>query len=407
VSGPSAPGGAGARPLVSTLDIVDHHAFARGYPFDAWARLRAEAPVCPMDIPGWEPFWALTTPEHIRAVSSRPEVFRNAPTLNVLPDGGAPQGGFRSVINMDPPEHRRYRRIVTDHLTRAWVSGWRPRMEALAHELLDRTWTDAPAAECDFTADVAEWYPFGVIADLLGIPESDHAAVLDLLNRFMLGGLPALMEYMRDLALHKRHHPTDDLGSVLSTAEVDGRLLAETELVSYYCSLASAAHGTARNALAGGVLALAERPGQLALLRNRPELVDRAVEEVLRWTTPIVAFARTAAADAEIGGQPIRRGDRLALVYASANRDEATFEDPTEFRVDREVNPHLALGIGEHYCLGARLARLELSVFLSAFAGRVTDLEVTAPVQRYQSSLLGGVEHLPVRYRLAPPPAAA
>lgn len=398
------PRGAGDEAELSTLDIVDHHSFGAGYPHQMWARLRAEAPVCPMRVTGWEPFWAVTTPDHIRTVASQPDRFRNAPALHVQPAGGRADDAFRSVINMDPPDHARYRRIVTDQLTRRWVAGWADRVEDHAHRELDATWTDRPGAECDFAQTVAEWFPFRIIAEVMGIPPADHERVLELMNRTLLGGLPDFMAYMRDLALEKRRHPSDDLGSVIAHAEIDGEPLAETELVSYYCSLTSAAHGTVRNTLATGVLALAEHPDQLDALRRRPELVDTAVEEILRWATPIVSFARTAAVDAELAGRHISAGDRLSLIFASANRDEPTFGDPFTFRVDRSPNPHLAFGIGEHYCLGARLARLELAVFLRAFAERVSDLGVVGPVAHYQSSLLSGVEHLPLRYRLDPRP---
>jgi len=374
-------------PALESLDIVDHHRYASGYPHEDWRRLRNEAPVCPMRIPGWEPFWALSTPGPIRDVCSRPEQFLNAPTLHVLAVDHQPGPSFRSIINMDPPDHGRYRRLVSAHMTRRWVRSWEPRLEEIAHGLLDATWTSRPRAACEFVADVAEWYPFHVIAEVLGIPESDHRLVLDLMNRNLLGSLPELMDYMGALARDRRQNPGDDLGSVLATAEIDGQPLAEHELVAYYCSLVAAAHGTVRNTLAGALLAFAEFPDQLQALREHPELIDSAVEEVLRWATPIVSFTRTAATDTEVAGHTIAAGDRLALFYASANRDEPTFGDPFEFRVDREPNHHL-----------------ELSVFLRAVADRIEDLEVTGPITRYRSSLLSGVEHLPLRYRLAPRP---
>jgi cytochrome P450 len=212
-----------------------------------------------------------------------------------------------------------------------------------------------------------------------------------------------LFRYFAEMAAERRKRPSDDITSVIANAAPGGAQVPLFELLSYYFLLVIAGIETTRNAMSGGLLALIEHPEQWAKLRAHPELVDGAVEEILRWTTPVIQFCRTPERDFEIRGQTIRAGEALCLFYPSANRDEDVFDAPFEFRIDRRPNPHLAFGIGEHFCLGANLARLELRVLFGELARRLERAELAGPVERLRSSFLGGVKHMRVRYRLAPP----
>jgi cytochrome P450 len=211
-----------------------------------------------------------------------------------------------------------------------------------------------------------------------------------------------LFQYFLRLAEERRKAPRDDMVSVLANARVGEKPIPVFELLSYFLLLVVAGNETTRNAASGGLLALIENPAELAKLRARPGLVERAVEEIVRWTTPVIQFCRTPVEDVEIRGQKVRAGDSLCLFYPSANRDEDVFPDPDVFRIDRHPNPHLGFGIGEHFCLGASLARLELRVIFRALAERLEHVEPAGPSERMRSSFLGGVKRMPIRYRLRP-----
>ncbi len=198
----------------------------------------------------------------------------------------------------------------------------------------------------------------------------------------------------------RRRNPRDDLVSILANAELDGAPLPVENLMSYYKLIVIAGNETTRNATSGGLLALIEHPGEFEKLRRDPSLVSKATEEILRWTTPVIQFCRTATEDVEIRAQKVRAGQSFCLFYPSANRDDEVFDEPYSFKIDRDPNPHLAFGIGEHFCLGANVARLELNVMFRHLAARIDEVELAGPVERLRSSFLGGVKHMPIRYRL-------
>ena len=210
-----------------------------------------------------------------------------------------------------------------------------------------------------------------------------------------------LFTYFWKMAEARRGDPKEDIVSVLANAEIDGEPIAPLELLSYCLLLVVAGNETTRNATSGGLLALIQNPGEFEKLRTNPELLDSGVEEILRWTTPVIQFCRTATEDFDLRGKTIRAGDSMCLLYPSANRDEDVFDDPFRFRVDRTPNPHLAFGVGEHFCLGAHLARLELKAVFRELATRMDHVELSGPVERLRSSFLGGVKHVPIRYRLS------
>ena len=411
-----------AEPL-DRLDIVGPQAFAdRGYPHAEWARLRRECPVYRYDR-GDEctPFWAITKHADIVQISRKPKMLWNAPRLAVFPEGQPPAEPIaRHLLNMDPPDHAAYRKLVSEHFTPRTVRRLQPEIERITRDRLDALAATREGESVDFVEQVSAPIPLAVLADLLGVPRSDWRLMFHWTNQIVGSGDPeyqaegsngretadrarrALFEYFAELAQERREQPRDDIASVLVRAQVGGAPVPPFELLSYFFLLVVAGNETTRNAMSGGLLALMEHPEQWQKLRANPGLVESAVEEILRWTTPVIQFCRTASEPVEVRGQRIPAGDHLCLFYPSANRDEEVFDDPFAFRIERQPNPHLAFGIGEHFCLGANLARLELRVLFRQLAARFERLEPAGPAERLRSSFLGGVKHLPVHCRPAP-----
>jgi cholest-4-en-3-one 26-monooxygenase len=270
----------------------------------------------------------------------------------------------------------------------------------------------ATAGRCDFVTEVAAVLPLQVIAEMMGVPAEDRQKVFDWSNRLIGFDDPEYQTSLEDgkiaaaemwayanrLARERRAHPRDDLVSALIRAEVDGEALSEMDFDSFFLLLAVAGNETTRNLISGGMLALIEHPEERARLCADPTLLPTAVEEMLRWVTPVIHFRRTATSDAEIAGQAIRADDKVVLFYASANRDEAVFPDAHRFDVGRTPNEHLAFGFGEHFCIGTTLARLEIRVMFEEILRRLPDLELAGPVRRLRSNFINGIKHMPVRF---------
>jgi cytochrome P450 len=405
------------------LDIVGNETFAaNGYPHEAWATLRREAPVYWFEHGVKVPFWAITKHEDICVISRQPTRMLNAPRLAVFPEFAPPEEDeriARHLLNMDAPDHAPYRKLAAPHFTPRAIRKLAASIERIAVDLLDDLAGDGGEREMDFVTDVTAPLSLAVLADLLGVPREDWKLLFKWTNsivgssdpEYQVGDDPrqssadarkALFEYFWRMIERRRASPSDDIVSVLANSLVNADPLPPFELLSYCFLLVVAGNETTRNAMSGGLAALIEHPGEFAKLQRDSALVDPAVEEILRWTTPVIQFCRTATEDFELRGQRIRAGDSMCLFYPSANRDEDVFDAPFEFRVDRSPNRHLAFGIGEHFCLGANLARLELRVLFRLLAERLEHVEVSGPMQRLASSFLGGVKHLPLRYRLAP-----
>ena len=273
--------------------------------------------------------------------------------------------------------------------------------------------------ECDFVEKVAAPLPIAVIAWLLGVPREDWDLLYDWTNRIIGAGDPdfavegedanqsanaAIIEtftYFGQLIDEKMKNPDDDLISHLASAEVDGVKLDRNDLLGFCALIMAAGNETTRNATTGGMLALIENPEQLRRLKSEPDLLDSAIEEVVRWTSPVIHFARTAAQDCEIRGQKIKEGDALGLFYPSANRDEDVFEAPNSFRIDRKPNRHIVFGIGEHFCAGAHVARLEIRMAYQYLLPRIEEIELVGPPARLQSTFVGGIKRLPIRFKVA------
>jgi cytochrome P450 len=401
--------------VVDPMLLVDAAGYAaRGYPHAAWDALRAQSPVHWCEPPGYRPFWAITRHEDVRFLSTHPDRFLNEPRSILFPQalelatGGGSQG--RSLINMDPPEHRDYRALAAPFLKPSAIRSLEATIRAITVDLLEAAPQDAPF---DFVFDLAAYHPLQVICGLLGAAPEDQDLVLRIANTVFgiedpdygpqLAALAMeMMEYYRRLKQDRLAQPTDDLYSALVHSQIDGQPIGDMELISYFLILTSAGHDTTRNALAGGLLALLEHPDQLELLREDLSRCGTAADEIIRWTTPVIQFCRTSVDDLELGGRKIKAGETMAMFYPSANRDESVFEAPHEFRVTRDPNPHLALGVGEHYCLGAHLARTEIRILLEELVPRVERIELAGAVERTAAAFVGGVKHLPVRWSLQP-----
>ncbi|MEZ5135612.1 MAG: cytochrome P450 [Acidimicrobiales bacterium] len=412
------------------LDVITAASYAEhGYPHDAWARLRAEDPVHRFAPEGYRPFWAITTAADITEVSRQPERFKSAGRFILIPDPpGFDPGAFddnpplRMLVNQDPPEHRDFRKLVSSWFTPRAIAQLEARLDDITAVLWDQLAERADGdgwVRADFVRDVAARQPLRMITEILGIPDEREEFVLRITNQnfgledpeFMLDGesvqealafIGEAFAYFDELLDERRADPRDDLSSVLAAAEIDGEPVPRFELYSLLFLVMVAGHDTTRNAISGGLLALHDHPDQLAALRRDPGLLATGADEIVRWTTPVNHFVRTATADYELHGTQIRAGDHLALFYASANRDEAVFDDPYAFRLDRSPNPHLGFGIGEHYCLGAHLARLDLKVFWRHFVERIEAFELDGPVELLASSFVGGPKHIPIRLKIRP-----
>jgi len=404
---------------ITTADLVDPDRYvARGYPHDAWRTLRRHAPVKWFAFEGARPgFWALVKRADIVALSKQPERFLIAPRTAVFAESPPSRERnlfTRHLLSMDPPDHGAYRKLASAWFTPRAMQQRLAGIEGLARELLDRLPREG---EIDFVADFAAPLTLSVLADMLGVPREDWPRLFHWTNQLVGANDPEfrdpgaklvdekasreLFAYFEELAERRRREPADDLVSVLANARLEGAPLPTLELLSYFQLLVVAGNETTRNAASGGLEALILHPAELGKLRARPRLLHAAVEEIVRWTTPVIQFCRTPSADFELRGQKIRAGESICLFYASANRDEDAFADPDAFRIDRSPNPHLGFGIGEHFCLGANLARFELRVIFAEIARRFAALELAAAPERMRSSFIGGVKRMRVRYRIA------
>jgi cytochrome P450 len=291
-------------------------------------------------------------------------------------------------------------------------------IEQIGKEIVDALVTETDEGECDFVERVSAPLPIAVIAWMLGVPREDWKLLFDWTNRTIGAGDPEYKEegvspqenankamvelftYFTKLVEEKKKNPADDLVTIFANAQIDGEPLPFMDVLAWCFIIVIAGNETTRNGTSGGMLAFIEHQSELRKLQKDPSLLVPAVEEVVRWTSPIIHFGRTATRDVEIRGKKIKQGDALALFYPSANRDEEVFSDPFAFRIDRHPNPHLGFGVGEHFCLGSHVARLEMQVAYKHLLPRIDEIELAGPVSRLHSGLVGGVKHLPIRYKL-------
>ena len=377
--------------------------FYAGDPYPAYRELRTAGPVCWNDV---TKFWALLKYEDIRFVSSNPALFSSAKGITI-PDPQLPspvQEG--NLIFSDPPRHRQLRKLINSGFTRRRVAVLEPKIREIVRGILDPV---APGSVHEFAEEIAAPLPTRMIAELIGAPPDDweqfrawsDAATGTADPEIELDPLVAmgqLFEYFQKLIAARRDEPRDDLLSVLAEAEIDEHRLTDEDLLNFTFLLLVAGNETTRNLIALGTLALIAHPDQRRLLANDPSLIPGAVEEMLRYNSPVVHMARTATTDVLIRDQLIRKGDVVVMLYGSANRDEDVFgSDSEEFKVTRHPNPHIAFGCGEHSCVGAQLARLEASVMFEELLRRFPDLELVGDVDRMRATMVPGVKRMPVR----------
>jgi cytochrome P450 len=394
---------------VGGVDLTDPKTYRVGMPYDAFRRLRERAPVA------WHPyrdgpgFLALTAYDDILAVS-RDSATWSSNTAGVFFDVPAPEQAYQlelMMLTIDPPRHTALRALVSKGFTPRQVTRLHERISDMARDIVDAV---APLGECDFVCDIAGALPSYVIAEMLGIPLPDGRRLYDLTEIMNTGSVgeaePAAVQaeldmfgYATELAARKRAEPGDDIATSLLNAEIDGVRLTDLEFCVFFLLLINAGGDTTRNLIAAGTLALLDHPEQLARLQEDPALLPVAIEEMLRYVSPVTVFARTATTETELHGMKIRQGDRVAMFYPSANRDETRFADPEDLDITRDPNPHLAFGGGgTHFCLGASLARVEAAAMFREVLTRMPDLEVTGPVERVSSTLMNGIHSMPVQF---------
>jgi cytochrome P450 len=386
-----------------------------------FARLRREDPVHWTEPRGYRPFWTVARHQDIIEVERQDGRFINAKRTKLLTIafeekvkevmGGRPML-VRAINQMDNPDHRTYQK-----LTHAWfqprqLRQLEERIARLARESVDRLLSFG--GECDYVNDVSVWYPLRIIMMILGLPDEDEERLLKITQAYFGGGDPEMqrgsdliqatldyVEYFKDVAADRRRQPRDDVASIIANSVVDGRPIGDFEAYSYYIALASAGHDTTSSTVAGGLLALIQNPAEMKKLRENPALIPAAVEEMVRWVSPVKHFFRTAVEDYELRGRTIRAGDHLLMCYPSANRDEEVFERPFAFIADRAPNRHLGYGYGIHACIGQHLARAEMIALFKELLSRVEDFELAGEPSWTQTSFLGGLKRLPIRYRAA------
>ena len=385
--------------------------------------LRNNDPIRLLSPEEYDPFWCITRYDHIKEIEQNKRIFINdpRPTLGpkMMTEFVQQMTGrkhlVRSLVQMDDPDHMKYRM-----LTQAWFMGsnlrkLQSRVDELARHYVDRL--VMLGGECDFVKDVAVWYPLRVIMSIFGVPPTDEPLMMKLTQElfgssdpdnqrsFELSDFMQVVhdfeDYFAELTRSRRANPTDDIASVIANAQIDGKPIPDHETNGYYMIIATAGHDTTSSTTAGGLLALLENPEQMQRLRKDPEnLMPTAIEEMIRWVTPVRHFMRTATEDYDLHGTTISKDESLILWYPSANRDESIFDAPFEFRVDRRDAKQLAFGFGAHVCLGQHLARMEITALYRELLSRVDDIELAGEPRYVQSTFVGGLKTLPIRYKV-------
>jgi len=403
-------------------NIIQPDDFTQGYPHGVWTWLRANDPVHWWDRTAGIPFWAIAKQAEILEISKQPERFRSGIRFGVrhVPEKHEPEELRFTLINMDPPQHAAWRRLLSSRFTPNALRRFHAEIHHIGKEIVDALLERGEAGECDFVEHVSAPLPIAVIGWMLGVPQPDWRRLFHWTNRIAGAGDPEyrdsgrsagqtarvaqreLAAYFTELIEAKKKHPRDDIVTLLTQLKVDGALLSQSDLLSWCYLLVLAGNETTRNATTGGIAAFAENPEELRRFQRNPSLLKSMVEEVLRWTSPVIHMARTATADYRLRDKTIAAGDTLVMFYPSANRDEDVFDEPFRFRIDRRPNRHLAFGVGEHFCLGAHLARLELQVAYQYLLPRLDAVELARPAEFLRANQVGGIKHLPIRYQLKP-----
>jgi cytochrome P450 len=386
------------------------------------SELRHEAPVLRVEAEGFTPFWALTRHADVMSVSQQNDLFLNTRDSVLIPvevmEHNRSMGvDLKTLIHMDGAEHAAYRKLTNDWFKPASLKRIQSTIDDLAIRFVDRL-AEFPG-QVDVATDIIMPFPLRVIMSILGIPEEDEPRMLKLTQEIfgnedpeystnpeerdaaLLATILEFGAYFDAVIKQRRSNPGQDLASVIANGMIDGAQIGDLETISYYVIVATAGHDTTAGSLSGGVEQLLRHPEQLEALRDQPELIPNAVEEIIRWSSPVRHFMRYATEDTVIRGTPIKAGDALLLSYLSANFDEDVFEEPMWFDIRRpNAKEQIAFGWGRHHCLGSQLARMELRSFLRELSNRIEVMELNGDTQWSQSSFVGGIKHLPMRFRL-------
>lgn len=393
------------------IDIYNPDIYVQGVPHEAFRFLRRNAPVFFHSEPDGRGYWALTKYEDLVHVSKNPQIFSSARGGTNIPD--YPEQDLSMIrmlmVNMDPPQHNKFRRLTSSGFTPRMVARMEEKIRVAAAQIVDRV---AGKGECDFVTELAAELPLQVIVDLVGCPQEDRHLIFDWSNRLIGFDDPEFQTshadartaagemwmYANKMATARKGKEGTDLVTVLINAEIDGEKLNEFEFDNFFLMLCVAGNETTRNLISGGMLALIENPEQRQLLIDDPGKIPLAVEEMLRWVSPVIHFRRTTTCDVEIRGQQIKAGEKVVIIYPAANRDEDIFANPDVFDVQRTPNDHVAFGIGQHSCLGLNLARLEIRIMFEEILRRMPDIELCGPVRRLRSNFINGYKRIPVRF---------
>ena len=399
-----------------------------GQPHAIWNQLREQSPVHRVESSSHPPFYAITRHADIMEISNKPNIFSNSegpmmldnPTMKRREENPDEFGAMRTIIEMDPPEHREFRKVASGFFTPRSIHRLDEIVAECARAQIDKLGEEG---ECDFVDQISQRHPLRVLATILGIGPEDEDLLLDLTQQLFAADDPDLQREGEDrgeasksliadfgalftrIIEDRRTNPTDDLASMLANAKMaDGSPMGPIETFGYYLIVFTAGHDTTRNAISGGMQALLENPEQMRKLCANPTeaLAKSTVEEVIRWTSPVNYMKRRLLEDAELHGVKMKAGEDLIMYYASANRDDAIFDRPFEFDIERHPNRHLGFGTGEHFCLGAHVARLSSRALFLELANRVEEIEYAGDPTHIASSFVVGLKNLPVRYKIRP-----
>lgn len=404
---------------LSDINLLDRDRFTQGIPHDWFTYLRANTPVFFHPEPGsGRGFWVFSRHDDVVAIGRDAKHFSSAQKRGGVVglediEMTADWEGAELMLYMDPPSHTRHRRLVNRGFTPRMIGMLEPHIRDITVQIIERA---IAQGELDFVVDVASELPLQVIAELMGVPLEDRHKMFDWSNRMIGSEDPEyavseenvqaaqveMFMYAQALAERKRDQPSDDIITKLLSADIDGDQLSPMDFNLFFMLLAVAGNETTRNAISHGMNAFLENPDQYRLLVEKPELIDSAIEEILRWASPVMYFRRNLTSDYEYKGHHLKEGDKVSIWYVSANRDEDVFTDPFRFDITRSPNDHIAFGGGgPHHCLGANLARMEMKLFFEELTRRVPHVEPTGDAVRLRSNFIGGIKHLPVRFEAA------
>ena len=385
--------------------------------------MRKKDPVCWLEPDNYRPFWAITKHSDICDIELKNDFFINDPRTTLMDITAEDYikeftGGshllVRTLVHMDNPDHKVYRAMTQSWFSPPNLAKLKSKIEMLAKNYVDKMLE--AGSECDFVRDVSALYPLRVIMTILGVPPEDESLMLKLTQQLFGGNdedmkrseeesidsnvIADFFNYFTALTEERRKNPTDDVATVIAKAKFHGEEIGHLEAMSYYTIIATAGHDTTSSSTAGGVLALIENPDELEKLKDNPSIMPMAIDEMIRWVTPVKNFFRTATEDCLIGGKEIKKGDSILLVYPSGNRDEEVFYEPFKFKVDRYPNKHLAFGYGAHLCLGKHLAKMEMEILYRELLKRIEKIELNGEPSWVKANFVSGLKSLPIRYKI-------